>query len=57
MYSLVLDLGSLGPSTVTLIALVYVATCGGFVDIVIVIENDFPVIRKITNKILAQQGP
>jgi hypothetical protein len=31
-----LDRGSRGPSTVTLIALVYVATCGGVVDTVIV---------------------
>lgn len=29
MYLLVFDLGSLGPSTVTLMALAYVATCGG----------------------------
>lgn len=41
-YLLVLDLGSLGPSTVTLIALVYVATWGGDVEMVIVIEKDFP---------------
>lgn len=31
-YLLVLDRGSLGPSTVTLIALLYVVTCGGLVD-------------------------
>lgn len=35
-YSLVLDLGSRGPSTVTFIALLYVATCGGLVDTIIV---------------------
>jgi hypothetical protein len=35
-YILVLLRGSRGPSTVTLIALVYVATCGGFVLTVIV---------------------
>lgn len=29
LYLRVLDLGSLGPSTVTLIALLYVVTCGG----------------------------
>lgn len=33
---LVLDLGSRGPSTVTLMALLYVAICGGLVEIVIV---------------------
>lgn len=33
---LVLDRGSLGPSTVTLIALAYVATCGGEVFIIMV---------------------
>lgn len=33
---LVFDLGSRGPSTVTLIALLYDATCGGLVDTVIV---------------------
>lgn len=29
IYALVFDLGSRGPSTVTLMALLYVATCGG----------------------------
>lgn len=40
--SLVLDLGSLGPSTVTFIALLYVVICGGDVDTVIVNEKLFP---------------
>lgn len=40
--SLILFLGSLGPSTVTLIAFKYVATCGGFVAIVIVRLKLFP---------------
>lgn len=40
--SLVLDLGSLGPSTVTFIALLYVVICGGCVDTVIVNEKLFP---------------
>jgi len=38
-----LDLGSRGPSTVTLIALAYVATWNGIVLIWIVRVNDFPV--------------
>lgn len=42
LYLLVLDLGSLGPSTVTLIALLYVATCGGLVETVIVKVKLFP---------------
>lgn len=33
---LVFERGSRGPSTVTLIALLYVATCGGLVDTIIV---------------------
>lgn len=41
-YLLVLDLGSLGPSTVTFIALLYVVICGGDVDTVIVNEKLFP---------------
>lgn len=41
-YSLVLDRGSLGPSTVTLIALLYVATWGGLVDTIIVSVKLFP---------------
>lgn len=39
---LVFDLGSLGPSTVTLMALLYVATCGGVVDTIIVNVKLFP---------------
>lgn len=42
VYLQVFERGSRGPSTVTLIALVYVATCGGLVDIVIVTEKLFP---------------
>lgn len=42
IYSLVLDRGSLGPSTVTLMALVYVATWGGVVDTVMVMLKLFP---------------
>lgn len=42
-YLQVFERGSRGPSTVTLIALVYVATCGGLVDIVIVTEKLLPV--------------
>lgn len=53
-YSPGLDLGSLGPSTVTLIALLYVATCGGFVETVMVNENDFPV-NKANKHIELQQ--
>lgn len=41
-----MDLGSLGPSTVTFIAFVYVATWNGTVLICIVRENDFPVIMR-----------
>lgn len=41
-YLHVLERGSRGPSTVTLIALVYVATCGGLVDMVIVTEKLLP---------------
>ena len=47
IYSLVLERGSLGPSTVTLMALVYVATWGGVVDTVIVILKLFPKIERI----------
>ena len=42
-YLHVLERGSRGPSTVTLIAFVYVATCGGLDDMVIVTEKLFPV--------------
>jgi len=42
-------LGSLGPSTVTFIAFVYVATCGGDVEIVIVNEKLLPM-KKIKEK-------
>lgn len=42
IYLHVFDRGSLGPSTVTLIAFVYVATCGGLDDIVMVIEKLLP---------------
>lgn len=41
-YSLCLDRGSRGPSTVTLIALVYVAIWHGYELIVMVIVNDLP---------------
>lgn len=41
-YLLVFDLGSLGPSTVTLMALLYVATCGGLDDTIIVNVKLFP---------------
>ena len=40
---LALLLGSLGPSTVTLIAFIYVQTCGGLVATVIVRLKLFPV--------------
>lgn len=40
---LVFDRGSLGPSTVTLIALLYDATCGGLVETVIVNVKLLPV--------------
>lgn len=36
MHLLVFERGSRGPSTVTLIALLYVANCGGLVDTIIV---------------------
>lgn len=42
---LVFDLGSRGPSTVTLIALLYDATCGGLVDTVIVNVKLLPAIE------------
>lgn len=45
-YLHVLERGSRGPSTVTLMALVYVATCGGLVDIVIVTEKLLPIKMK-----------
>lgn len=41
-------LGSRGPSTVILMALWYVATCGGFVKTVIVSVKLFPATRKKT---------
>lgn len=40
---LVFERGSLGPSTVTLMALLYDATCGGLVDTVIVNVKLLPV--------------
>lgn len=43
VYLHVLDRGSRGPSTVTLIAFAYVATWGGLVDIVIVTEKLLPI--------------
>lgn len=46
---LVFDRGSLGPSTVTLIALLYDATCGGLVDTVIVNVKLLPVKKKNLN--------
>jgi len=48
MYSLVLLLGSLGPSTVTLMHLVYTATCGGDDDTVITRLKLFPTKKKKT---------
>ena len=42
----IFDLGSLGPSTVTLIALVYDAIWTGFADITIVRLKLFPAIKK-----------
>lgn len=42
IYSLFFDRGSLGPSTVTLIALPYVVTCTGLVDTVMVSVKLFP---------------
>lgn len=47
---LVFDLGSLGPSTVTLIALLYVATCGGVVETIIVNVKLFPAITVLLEK-------
>lgn len=47
--SLVFDLGSLGPSTVTLIAFVYVATWGGELLIVMVSVKLFPKIKTKTS--------
>ena len=44
-FLLCFDRGSLGPSTVTFIALLYVATCGGCVDTVIVNVKLLPVIK------------
>lgn len=45
-WCLVLDRGSLGPSTVTFIAFWYVATWGGDVASIIVKVNDLPVKKK-----------
>lgn len=42
----VLERGSLGPSTVTLIALLYVATCGGHDATVIVMLKLFPEMKR-----------
>ena len=47
--SLVLLLGSRGPSTVTLMALAYTPTCGGFVLTVIVSEKLLPEIENNVN--------
>lgn len=47
VHLLVFDRGSRGPSTVTLIALLYVATCGGLVDTIIVNVKLFPAILKL----------
>lgn len=46
IYSRDLERGSRGPSTVTLIALLYVATCGGHVATVMVIVKLFPEKKK-----------
>lgn len=43
VYLLVFDRGSRGPSTVTLMALLYVVTCGGLDDTIMVIVKLFPV--------------
>lgn len=57
-----MDLGSLGPSTVTFIALLYVVICGGDVDTVIVNEKLFPGKlkernkRKLLHKLKQQKG-
>lgn len=48
LHSLVFDLGSRGPSTVTLMALLYVVTCGGDVDTVMVSVKLFPAGKEIT---------
>lgn len=45
-------LGSLGPSTVTFIAFVYVVTCGGDVEIVIVKVKLLPVIEGMKRKVI-----
>lgn len=51
-WCLVFDLGSLGPSTVTLIALLYVATCGGLVDTMMESVKLFP---EIWEQVLAKK--
>lgn len=60
LYSLVLDRGSLGPSTVTLMALVYVATWGGVVDTVMVMLKLFPgkraSVKSVKSKNLEYRG-
>lgn len=53
---LVFDRGSRGPSTVTLIALLYDATCGGLVDTVIVNVKLLPVKEKLFNSLKQQQN-
>lgn len=50
MYSLVFERGSLGPSTVTLIAFDKVATCGGDVCSMIVRVKLFPARKKEKGK-------
>lgn len=57
LYSLVLDRGSLGPSTVTLMALVYVATWGGVVDTVMVMLKLFPGKREASVKSVKSKNP
>lgn len=57
LYSLVLDRGSLGPSTVTLMALVYVATWGGVVDTVMVMLKLFPGKREASVKSVKTKNP
>jgi len=49
-HSRVLDRGSLGPSTVTLIALLYVVPNGGMVPPVIALVKLFPVDKKLSRK-------
>lgn len=53
-YSLDLHRGSRGPSTVTFIALPYVATCGGLVEIVIVIVKLLPEKIVFNNRLVSK---